>query len=42
MDNLLLDCKKEYDKYRKLQYDGEWNEDNKKAEWYRQQAIYYK
>ena len=42
MDNLLLDCKKEYDKYRKLQYDAEWNEDNKNAEWYRQQAIYYK
>ena len=39
---------KEFDKFEiihvgcMLQYDAEWNEDNKNAEWYRQQAIHYK
>ena len=42
MDDRLVDCQEQYKKFRKLQYDAEWNEDNKNAEWYRQQAIHYK
>ena len=36
------DCKKEYDRFRKLQYDAEWENKPKQAEKYRQQALHYR
>ncbi len=41
-NNLFIDCKKEYDKYRKLQYDAEWDGRPKQADLYRQQALHYR
>ena len=40
--NLFTDSKKEYDKYRRLQSDAEWDGEKDKAEFYRKRALHYR
>jgi|TARA_R100000654_G_scaffold71351_1_gene102203 hypothetical protein len=40
--NLFTDSKKEYDKYRRLQSDAEWDGEKDKAEFYRRRALHYR